>query len=147
MSRSTFKCLTPFSIYHFTALKYPADGRVYRLESDALMSRRPSRASESPSPDRRKSRALDTMPELATNDFRRTGPSGIVLMILAGVLVGGGLGLLALPGILKPKSSAPADPPEAEKTSKPAGKTEAKSDSSADYDPNKLYPHTNRLRP
>ncbi|GMV83517.1 MAG: hypothetical protein AMXMBFR7_47010 [Planctomycetota bacterium] len=111
------------------------------------MSRRPSRASESASPERRKSRALDTMPELATNDFRRTGPSGIVLMILAGVLVGGGLGLLALPSILRQKPQVPAEPPEAKKSTDPSGKTESKSEAPAEYDPDKLYPHTNRLKP
>ncbi|MCZ7648477.1 MAG: hypothetical protein M5U26_24990 [Planctomycetota bacterium] len=107
---------------------------------------RRSTRSAMPQPERpaRGRREHDPNAALPVDDFRRTGSSGLVLMILAGMLVGGGLGLLALPQILK-KSSKPAavqEPePEAKKNAEDS-KTEPEG-----LDPEKLYPHANRPAP
>lgn len=106
-----------------------------------------------PTPQGTSAPALDTAPDLAADDLRRSGSAGLLLLAVGAAVFGLGVGLLGIPLLMgggkkaerkrSPKETdAPAPGKEASRAN--GGASEAK-ESPVPQDSNKLFPHRNLL--
>ncbi|MCK6473844.1 MAG: hypothetical protein L6R28_19140 [Planctomycetes bacterium] len=109
-----------------------------------------------PTPQGSATPALDTAPDLAADDLRRSGSAGLLLLAVGAAVFGLGVGLLGIPVLMgggkkaerkrsAKESEAPANGNESNPANGSAGEAKEPPEAPGSLDASKLYPHKNLL--